>query len=359
MKTIAMVLAMAGAALAQARTVKTQEPPYEKQTLNTKAKAKSGTVVDVKAGTELGYDDNILDLNDKNVEQLENGTRPEKFRIDDPGDFVTSVWVDLKVTGKVLLADPVTAGLEIQPYFYSSNSIANFEEYTLFVRQPVGKHEAGIEYDLERDVYYRELEIVVPGPNLWESAYYDEHEVELYWKHDLPHGIALKPSAGWRFRNFNSTFDYRDRDGLVLGLEASIRIGRDWRAFVSYEWSDLEADAGPTDPDTSYLQNEIEVGGAVELLEKKLDLSLKWRVAFRDFTTTNTPANDPSHADREDVRQRITFEARWKVGKGWALSARWEFRDVDSDQPWDTDPADPDGGDSTRNVYLLGVSVSL
>lgn len=355
MKTMAMWLAMAGAAFAQAKTVRPQEPPaYDRPSLK-KGKAAGGTKVDVEAGTELGWDDNILDLNDHNVDQLEGTAPAGKFDIDDPADFVYSAWVELKVTGKLLLADPASAGISIQPYFYASNSIANYEEYSLFARQPVGPHQAGIEYDLERDVYYRNLDT---GPQEWTQAFYDEHEVELYWKHALPKGWTLRPTAGWRFRNYNSTFDHRDRDGGYLGIEGAVAFAKGWRAFLSYEWSDLDADATAADnDDTSYRQHGVELGAEWEAIEKKLDLALKWRVQLRDFTSTDP--QDSSHLDREDVRNRVVIEARWKLAKGWAAQFSWEWRVVNSTQPFDTDPLDPDGGDTHRNVVMLGVSVSL
>jgi len=359
MKTIAMVLAMAGAALAQAKTVRPQEPPYEKPSLNTKAKAKgSGTKVDVKAGLEMGYDNNILDLNKRNYSQLTSGDNPEEFSIDDPGDFVYSPWVEIKVTGKVLLADPVSAGLELRPYVYASSSIANYEEYTVFVRQPVGGHEAGLEYELEWDVYHRDLDTQGAGGDTWVSAFYDDHDVELYWKHALPKGFQVKPFTGWRMRNYNSTFDYRDRAGFFLGVEGSVELGKGWRTFIAYEWSDLDADApvGGFEEDSSYRQNEIEIGASVTLLDKKLDLELKWRFQFRDYTTTD--AADASHLDREDLRQRVVLEGRYKLGKGWSATLEIEVRDENSDQPFDP-PATPDGGDSNRRVIMLGVTVSL
>jgi hypothetical protein len=359
MKSVLILMCMAATAAAQTRAVKPQEGPAPRPD-KASLKTKGGTAPEVgfRGGTEVGFDDNILELNDKQISQLEDGNRPEKFRIDDPGDVVYSAWAEVKVKGR-LFKDPTAAGLKIQPYFYQDSTIANYEEYELFVRQDLGSHEAGVELSLERDVYLRELEIVVPGPNLWESAYYDELTYEAYYKHRVHPQATLRGSIGWVTREFESPFTFRDREGLVLGIEPAVNLGKGWKAFVRYEFADLEADAGDFDADTSYREHEFELGASVDLLDKRLELSLRYRVGLRDYTTSNDPLFDPSHADREDRRQRLTFQAQVKVWKNWSLDARYEWRDVDSHRPFDDDATTSEPGDSTRNLFTFGVTFIL
>lgn len=356
-RTIVALLCMAGAAAAQARTVKQEPPAPGRPTQRAPGKA-AVPEVSFRGGTEIAYDDNFLELNEKQIEQLESGTRPEKFRIDDPEDLVYSVWAEVRVKGR-LLQDPLVAGLKLQPYFYQSNSIANYEVYELFVRQDLGRHEVGLEYGLDRDVYLRELEIVVPGPNLWESAHYDQHEIRAYYEHAFPAVVSLRTAAGWKIRDFESPFGFRDRDGYFLSLEPSFDLGKGWSAFVRYEYADLESDAGSTDPDTSYREHRVELGTAVELLEKRLEISLRWRIGRQDYTTSNDPAVDPSHADREDRPQRVILAARAKVAKGWSVEVRYEWHDEDSDRPFDDPAATSEPGDSTRNVFAIGAAFTF
>jgi hypothetical protein len=361
-KSILILSCMAATAAAQVRTVNPQEPPAppKPSTSGMKNPGKDkATDVAVRGGTEIGWDDNILELNDKQISQLESGTRPDKFKIDDPGDVVYSAWMELRVKGKLLFRDATSAGLKVQPYFYQESTIANYEQYELFLKQDVGKQETGLELGLERDVYLRELEIVVPGPNLWESAHYDEWDLSAYYQHQVHERATLRGTVGWLIRDFEAPFGYRDRRGLYLALNPEVDLGRGWSAFVRYEYSDQEADAGAFDPDTSFREQEVEVGAALELLEKRLHLSLRYRLGFRDYTSSQDPVVDPSHVDREDRRQRVVVEAKLKVAKGWAVEARYEFRDVDSHRPFDDDATTSEPGDSTRNVVMLGVTFSL
>jgi hypothetical protein len=358
MKTLVILMSLATAAAAQTRAVKQEDPAPRPDKASLKTKSGAAPDVAFRGGTEIGFDDNILELNDKQISQLEDGNRPEKFRIDDPGDVVYSVWAEIKVKGR-LFREPTTAGLKVQPYFYQDSSIANYEEYELFIHQDLGSHEMGVELGLERDVYLRELEIVVPGPNLWESAYYDEYDVELYYKHELHPNADLRGSVAYLIRDFDSPWGARDRRGVVLGIEPSFKLAKGWKAFVRYEYSDMEADASAFEADTSYTENEIEVGASVELLARQLEISLRYRLGFREYTTSNDPAFDPSHADREDRRTRVIFGTKLKVSKSWSVDARYEYRDVDSHRPFDDDATTSEPGDSTRNLFTLGITFSL
>lgn len=351
MKTVVMVLCMAGAALAQQQR-KQQEPPATDRSGLGKMKTQAPEV-SVRSGTEISFDDNILDLNNKQITQLESGTRPEKFRIDRADDIVYSVWAEVRVKGR-LLGEATSAGAKVQPYFYQSSSIANYEEYELFVRRDLGRHEAGVEYQLDRDAYLRELEIVVPGPNLWESARYLEHDVEGYYLHRI--GIVgLRGSAGWRIKDFDSPFEFRDIEGYFAAVGPTVDLGKGVSAFLRYEYSDLASAASSLDPDTSYTQHEIEVGGSVELF-KILELSLRYRIGLRDYTTNNDPAIDPSHRDREDLRHKLSFRARLKLSKTWSLHLEYVYRRVDSDRPHDNDLTTNEPGNSTRNIVSIGAT---
>lgn len=346
-------------ATSQTRAVKPQEGPAPRpDKASMKPKSAAGPEIAVRGGLELSYDDNFLELSNKQISQLEDGTRPEKYRIDDPADVVTAPWAEIKVKGLVF-REPASAGLKVQPYFYQGNSIANYEEYELFAKRDFGAHEAGVELTWERDVYLRELEIVVPGPNLWESAYYDEYDAELYYKHRLLPNATLKGSLGWLVRDFESPFGFRDRAGYYLALQPAVDLGKGWKAYVRYEYADQEADAGSLDPDTSYRQHEVELGASVELVAKVLELSLGYRAGWRDYTTSNDPAVDPSHAEREDTRRRLVVEIGARLSKSWSLEARYERREIDSHRPFDDDATTSEPGDSERDLFTFGVTFSL
>ena len=129
-------------------------------------------------------------------------------------------------------------------------------------------------------------------------------------------------------------------------------------AYVKYEYSAMNAEASSADPDTSYRQHEFELGGSVEPI-KSLELSLKYRVALRDYTTHNDPAVDPSHADRDDLRQKLVFRARWKISKSWSVRLEYVYRQVDSHRPFDDNATTSEPGDAVRNVVSIGATFTF
>jgi hypothetical protein len=361
MKTLLIVLGLSGAAAAQAREpgayrVQGQEPARPGEIPKLKGTERPPQV-SARGGIEVSYDDNILDLSEKQLEQLRDGTRPEKFRIEEEDDFIYSAWAELEVKAW-LLGRPSSLGLKIQPYYYQENSIANYEEYRAFLTHGLGRHEAGIEYVLERDVYHRELEIVVPGPNLWESAYYSEHDAEIYSRLAFHDAFSTRVFGGARARDFDSPFGYRDLEGFFVGVRPTLTLAKGWSAFAKYEYSDLESNAHGIETDTSYVQHEIELGLGATLLDKTLDLSIRQRWGFREYTTDKDPSVDPDHVDREDRRLRTVLQARLRLAKSWSLEGRYIRRTEDSDRPFNgTDTGEAVG--SERQVFTVGLSVDF
>ena len=364
MKTVVMVLCMAGVALAQQRSKTQQEPPAtDRAALGKPKKNPEAVDVTIKTGTEIAYDDNFLDLNDKQIKQLEDGTgAPGKFKIYKPEDFVYSVWAEIKVKGR-WIGDTTHAGVKVHPFFYLSNSIANYEEYEIYVRQDLGRHEAGIEYQLDRDVYLREMRHFIQGVTTsqpYDSARYMEHEVEPYYTHRLSEMFDLRGSAGYRLKDFNPDFDFRDLSGYFVTVGPMVNLGNGFTAFFRYEFSDMQSGAKLsipnqwTDPDTSYRQHELLIGGAVDLLKNALELSLKYRIAFREYTTNHSGAEDPDHADRDDMRHKLSFKARYKLSKSWSVRLEYTFWKVDSHRPFADDTVTSEPGNSTRNVISIG-----
>lgn len=350
MRTVILAISMAGAAWAQQEIPKPDRPPK----LGARERAPE---VAVRGGLELAYDDNIIDLSKKQIRQFEDGTKPQKFRIEEEDDIVTSPWAEVRLKAW-LFAEPTRFSLKARANAYQENSFANYEKYALAVRQDLGRHEAGIEYDLEADVYHRELEIVVPGPNLWDSAFYSEHEIQLYTRHEVREWLSVKPFAGFAVRDFESPFQYRDLRGFFVGLRPAVEINGSWTAFLQYRYRDMDSEAGSAEPDTSYEEHEFEPGVSALFFGKVLEVGLRHRWRFREYTTSNSPLVDPAHVDREDVRQRTILEATVKLNKNWAVEARYVRRSEDSDRPFDTGDTSEEVG-SDRNVFVIGVAFTF
>jgi hypothetical protein len=307
--------------------------------------------ISLRGGVELAYDTNILGLSRKNLRQLEDGSRPEKFRIRRPDDFVTSPWAELRLKAWTF-GDSTTLSLRAQAHFFQGSSLSDYEEFSGRLRQEIGRHELGLEYTFLNDVYDRERRVLETG--LFDSARFIEHEAELYHRHRIADWIALRPFAGFRERDYDAPFDFRDQRGFFGGVRPELEIVKDWDLFVRLEYALMEA-VETTGPDVSYREWRIEPGAATHLFDNALEISLRHRIGLREYTSSQDPTIDPSHVDRRDVRQRTTFQIRWKISRQTSLEVHYVRILEESDRPFDTG-ADDEENESFRQLFLVGIT---
>lgn len=305
------------------------------------------TKIEFEAGLDLEYNDNVLRLSDRDVRRLEDGTKPEKFRIEEPGDFIYSPWVEAAL-GFALFERPAAAGLRLRAHLYQDNSILNQEEITLFARQKP----LDFEYALIPEAYRREYRNLDTGQ--FESAFYTEHRFELgarFRPHEI---VGLRPKIGLEFRDYESPFNHRDSLFYTAGLRGNVEVAEPLHVFLAYGFVLNDAFADSHQPDTSYLEHEIEPGVSVRPVPE-VAVELRYRFAHRRYTTDNAPAIDPGHRGRTDDRRRLALAVRWKLSKSLAVEADYRRSSVDSDLP--NDPGATDEETSwRRNEILLGVA---
>jgi hypothetical protein len=173
--------------------------------------------------------------------------------------------------------------------------------------------------------------------------------------------VSVRGSAGWRAKDFDPPFDFRDIAGYFAAIGPIVHLAKGVQAFLRYEFSSMNADASSVDPDTSYHQHEVEVGGEIEVL-KGFEISLKVRLAIREYTSHNPlllpggVEGDVAHVDREDLRQKLAFRVKWKITPNWSLRLEYVYRRVNSDRPHDNDATTTEPGDSTRNTVMIGAT---
>lgn len=298
-----------------------------------------------RAGIDLTYNSNILRLDDRDVERLENGTRPDKFRIERPDDFIFSPWAEGSL-GFPLLDAPATAGLRARAHLYQANSIANYEELTLFLRRAP----AEISYTFMPDVYRREYRNLDTGE--FESAFYRDHLLEAEVRARPWDAVTLRPKACLEFRDYDSPFNHRDSIFYGLGLRGGVEVAGGVELLLEYEFVINDSFARSFQPDVSYQEHSLEPGLAVRPL-RGVELTARYRFADRRYTTDNSPATDPGHADREDDRRRASFGVRWRVSPAVTLEAEARFTRVDISLPHDPGATDEETS-WNREEYVLG-----
>lgn len=298
-----------------------------------------------RAGLDLEYNSNILRLSDRDIERLEDGTRPEKFRIDRPDDFIASPWAEGSLAFPLGDA-PAAAGVRARAHRYLANSIANYEELTIFLRRAP----AEISYTVLPDVYRREYRNLDTGE--FESAFYRDHLLEAEVRARPWEAVTLRPKACLEFRDYDSPFNHRDSIFYSLGGRGGVQIARGVELLLEYEFVVNDSFARSFQPDISYREHSLEPGIAVRPL-REVELTARYRLSDRRYTTDNSPAVDPGHADREDDRRRASLGARWRVSSAVTLEAEVRLTRVDISLPHDPGATDEETS-WNREEYVFG-----
>jgi hypothetical protein len=322
-----------------------EDPDRPKPTLKARDHGQEPTF-SARVGLEAEYSSNILRLSPHDVDRLENGTNSEKFRITQPDDFIYSPWVEGTLHFR-MLDRPTSAGLRVEPHFYETNTVASYQDITLFLKQKAWD----VSYTFEPDVYRREYRNLDTGE--FESAFYADHLLEGTAKVHALDWLIVRPRAGIEFRDYDSPFNHRDSVFLTLSPRV-VAKATEWLEFsLGYDFVYNSAFATDFQPDTSYIQNGIEPGVAVRPWDP-FEVEARYKFASREYTTRNSPAVDPTHRGRFEERNSFQLRARWKVSPSFSVHAAYEYTYVNSDYPFDPSKAD-DETSWQRDQVTIGV----
>jgi hypothetical protein len=303
--------------------------------------------LDFRAGLVMEYNDNIIRLDKRDLERLKDGTKPEKFRITQPDDWIYSPWVEADLALHVL-GEPSTTGLRVTGHYFQVNSFASNGALNAFLKSK----DFNLEYLFEPNVYRREYRNLDTG--IYESAFYDEHLLEAAVKIRVEKVVTFRPKIGVEIRDYDAPFQYRSSVAPFVAPRATLTLWKELEPFVGYDFVWNDAFATGVQPDTSYVQNGVEIGIHSRVI-RQVQLEANYRYEYRVYTTKNDPSFDPSHADRTDHRSRIEARIEWKALPNLSLEFSYAHWVVLSNMPGKPDLADDDSN-WRRNVYLLGVT---
>jgi hypothetical protein len=315
--------------------------------LKVKKPKKEDYQVDFRAGLAMEYNDNIIRLDKRDLEALQTGSNPTKFRVTQPDDWIYSPWAEADLALHVL-GERSTAGLRVTGHFFQVNSFASNGALNAFLR---GK-DYNLEYTFEPGVYRREYRNLDTG--LYQSAFYDDHLLEAAVKIPIESTVMLRPKLGVDVRDYDAPFAFRSSVAPFVAPRAMLMIWRPLEPFVQYDFIWNDAFATGVQPDTSFIQNGVEVGVRSHWI-RDVELEANYRYEYRVYTTNNDPSFDPSHAGRTDQRVRIGTKASWMATSNLKLEFSYAHWTALSNIPGKPDLTDEDSN-WRRNVYLLGVT---
>jgi hypothetical protein len=312
-------------------------------------KRKKTPELEVEIGLASFYDDNILKYSDKYLEKFKNNQDTGRFHINTYDDIVLNP--SLKLTGSYRLFGKLRSELEVlySPRFYCSNSIKNWNFFTVSFRQYFTKR-ASIKliYGYLPDYYLRHFQdddwYAVYGdvPQQYQPMSYSKNNWGVWLQNTFFRNTLVRLSFYYDQYYYNPHFTEYDCKEFTYGIRITQPFLDRFKFEGAYAFSTSDAkgydDPGETkensdEADASYYEN----AGAARLtyeiprfFDKKHNLQLEGSYQRRIFTSEHYLEVDPLHAGRYDNVFEVTALYELWVIKDLRIRAfyNWFMRDA-------------------------------
>jgi len=289
-----------------------------------------GSDLDVDIAVTTGYDDNILNYSDGDLDQIDDTTVTDnKYGLESISDFIITPEIEL-VLKQTIGKHSTHFGVNARYYYYLENDIKRYYRIRAFIRRYLkrGTYLEGTVSYLP-DYYYRNSYSSEAG---YQEAEFNKLSARLKLSAKVMKSSRLNLFYTYANKDFIPVFDERDIDGHEFGGELIYYKGRAWKAWGAFTFSTY-AGAGADNPeyqrDTSYdsfdfrlgskfyfkgmAQNPVSIGG-LAIYKKSF------------FQTDKISSADRYRFGREDDRIEIRFSV--EHGLTDKLTARAGFNYV-------------------------------
>lgn len=312
-----------------------------------------------RAEAEVRYDDNVLGLSDteiRSMRRLEEPENDERFRIETPNDVIFNPLVGFGVYRKPPRGLDTAFGASIGTNQYLRNTVKDYHEYRLWVRQQLNHSRAhrttlGVGGTRIPSYFLRQLvddDISAP-PNTCNTSDPNDlcHEAATFQLTtgylELTQEVVDKYlSAELRYarerRDYNHEFDERDADSDVWSIQVNIHptggIGFRLRPYYEHERRTTRGDPG-----TSSTITEDDAGFDGDMIglearglwgadaDHRNTLRGYYQRERRDFTSDDP--NDTGHFGREDRITKFGIGYGRELGPHFRLNVSAYHRDND------------------------------
>ncbi len=329
--------------------------------------------VDVELRYTAGYDNNILELSDEDLDRFDTGTLPAHDDLETYDDFVQTFGFRVRVT-----SPPIIGFRKARLYYtlgyhsYLKNPQTDRMTHSLFITQDVTRKVdlLGSYFFMPskylRDYYDRDWERFYPTE-------FDYHEYSLGVRADLTDWLRVDVRYEGYQVYYNKWFTEYDTESDGLRASAQIEVSdpvtvnlqfrKRWADNTGFDEATL-GNAGGTDDDAEfgdggYGEEYFEYGitwQSPEFLAREWTIELAYRIRHRYYTSDMDWDRDPFHSGREHIQQRLFLDVDTDINDriGVGISFEYEWRETDS--PVDVVPLRKDF-DAFRSTLRLSYEI--
>lgn len=277
------------------------------------------------------YESNTYRYSEDDIQTYDNGLqRTTKFaNVESVGDFSQQYVVGGYLSKEFAENRPTVIEHRSKFNIFSDNDAKDFEQYTFEVRQNISRYHDIFKF---RYVYVPEFYV----RNLFDEdlgvhrkAEFEKHSYTWsYWKQ---FNKKLRLRALYNLDKKDYVDNFNERDNLTHSFNIALILPEllpSLKVVPYYEYSTSNADASDGDPavddDISYDQNTFGVRLSYAI-QPNLRFDPFYEYSDKEFTTSQSVANDPLHAGREDDVFSVGASVEYDLTKNILLFVKYEY----------------------------------
>jgi hypothetical protein len=293
---------------------------------------------DFNFGLGAGYDDNVLNYSDADIDQFDSTTSDSssKFGIESKDDFIISPKTEIVYKTAALKHD-LHIGLDAGYNLFTKNDLKNYGSLGLWFREYFRKDTYfQISASYIPDYYYRNLFSDSGG---YAEAKYDKLGLGAKLLTPIYKGLSGSVSYRYENRNFNDLFNERDLKSNNFNVELVYQPKRSYKIWGGYEYT-IARSAGRDNElyrrDASYDAFLFWFGSRLYfkgLDNKKMNVGASLSYKNLLFQTDKLTSEDRYRFGRKDNRWSITIGANHDLNKHASVGIQINRVDNTADLP--------------------------
>ncbi|MBM3313827.1 hypothetical protein FJY70_04455 [candidate division WOR-3 bacterium] len=300
----------------------------------------------------LFYDDNPFRYSRVDLDAFRHRRQSARFPIRTSDDLEANLAIGLeRPTRCFRMPGAIVSGVKLHGFF--SNWEKSYGVLDLGFRQGIWKNgEIHVNYIYMPDYllrYYRNPQTSDTGD--YTACRFAEHLGKVEFRQRIGRA-TIAPEYGYEYDDYLTTFDHYDTRIHRLGGTLRFQLMTNFGLRAEYQYRAARA-RGPV-PDVSYGQHEV--GLSVVTRPRRLfrlSLEAGYKFARRAYTTGNSVAIDPSHAERTDNLESALLKFKYRLSRTvLCLDYGLEWREVVSASSSEID----DVKDYRRSRLGLGIT---
>ena len=293
----------------------------------------------VESGVETTYDSNVFYYSRDEVDAFDAGanTNDRFTNIKSVDDIIFSPYLDLAYKN-LWFGHTFKTGVIFVPHCYTYNKVKDYEDYEFYAKQYLNKDEF-VEFNYGKTPDYMEGNFYDRDFARYKEANYAEDRFALGYNKPITQTMSAMAQYFYLINNYNENFNEYDMQGnaVRLSLRNAFTSKFTTRLYGEYAREDAKGNLNETarvESDSSRQIWKTNLRGTYAFTSK-FQMYVQYGIWFIDYTTGHALADDPYHANRDDILQTLGCHLGYDLIKNLQIFLSYQYTMKDADPATD------------------------